>query len=255
MIDIHSHVLPGIDDGADNLETSLEMLKLACEKGIDSIIATPHYHKGNYDNFYEDVVKATENLNLKAYEAGIHIKVLPGQEVFLDKYTPKLYKEGILGGLNNSKFMLVETSMMNMAKDVLDIVYELRLLGVVPILAHPERYKYVIEKPEIINAFIKEGCLFQINTGSINGFFGGNVQKTSERLIKHGICSFVASDAHSTGRRCPGILSSLEKVKGLDLRVYNTLEENCNALLNDGIIKMDCEEIKEKKSFFSFFKK
>ena len=255
MIDIHSHILPGIDDGADDLETSLEMLRLACEEGIDSIFATPHYFKGNFENSYEDVVKIVDDLNNSAKEDGINIKVLPGQEVFLDKHTPKLYKEGIIKGLNNSKYMLLELPMMNMLKDALDLVYETRLLGVIPIIAHPERYKYIIETPSKINPFIKEGCLFQINTGSIKGLFGKDVQKTSEILIKQGICSFIASDAHTIGKRCPGILPTLERVKNLNLRVYDSLEENCNDLLNDGFIKIECEEIKEKKGFFSFFKK
>lgn len=255
MLDIHSHILQGIDDGAEDLETSLEMLKMAKEENINSIIATPHYYRGHYENDYESVLKHVEKINEKAVENKVDIKVFPGQEVFLDQYSPKLYKEGIIKGLNNSRFMLVEFSMMNMPKDILDIIYEIRILGVVPIIAHPERYKYIIETPSNINAFLKEGCLFQINTGSISGVFGGDIKKTSETLIKHGICNFVASDAHGMGRRCPGILPTLKRVKDISPKVHDNLEENCKLLLEDKNIEFDFEEIKEKRGFFSFFKK
>lgn len=256
MLDIHCHIVPNIDDGADSLETSLKMLKIAEEDNAKFIIATPHFWRGYYENAYLDVVKKVEYLNKKIVENKMDIKILPGQEIFLDNNTNKLYKEGIVNCLNGSKYMLIELPMMDMPKDALDNIYELRIKGITPILAHPERYKYIIEEPSNINKFIKEGCLIQINTGSIKGIFGKKIKKTAEILIKHGICSFIASDAHTLGNRCPGLLSSLEKVKGINKEVYYNFENNCNMLLENKNINSNFEQIKKDKSIFSlFFKK
>nr|WP_207717833.1 CpsB/CapC family capsule biosynthesis tyrosine phosphatase [Clostridium tetanomorphum] len=255
VLDIHSHILPQIDDGAKSLEISLEMLKMAKKDNVENIIATPHYYRGYYETEYDKVLTVIDKINSEALNMGIDIKVLPGQEIFLDKHTAKLYREGIVKGLNNSKYVLVETAMMDMPKDVLEYIYELKLQGAIPILAHPERYKYIIEKPALINEFGKEGCLFQINTGSIRGIFGAKVQNTAKLLIKHGICNFIASDAHSTGNRCPGLNSSLELVKDINKDVYNSFDINCNLLLKNQDINYEFEEIKEKKSIFSFFRK
>lgn len=255
VLDIHSHILPEIDDGAKSLDICINMLKLAKEDNVDSIIATPHYYRGYYEKEYNEVLALIEKINSTAEEQDIDIKILPGQEIFLDKHTPKLYKEGIIGGLNNSKYVLMELPMGELPKDALDNIYEVRLQGAVPILAHPERYNYIMEKPSLINDFGNEGCLFQINTGSIKGIFGKKVEKTAEILIKNGICNFIASDAHSIGNRCPGLNSSLELVKKLNEQVYNSFYENCDLLLNNKEIKYEFEKIKEKKSFFSFFSK
>nr|WP_027623947.1 CpsB/CapC family capsule biosynthesis tyrosine phosphatase [Clostridium lundense] len=255
MLDIHSHILPEVDDGAKSLDICMDMLSIAKEDDVNSIIATPHYYRGYYEKEYNEILQVIEKVNSTAEEKGINIKILPGQEIFLDKHTPKLYKEGIIGGLNNSKYILIELLMGDFPKDALDNIYELRLQGAMPILAHPERYRYIMEKPSLINEFGKEGCLFQINTGSIKGIFGKKVEKTAEILIKNGICNFIASDAHSTGNRCPGLYSSLELVKKLNEKVYNCFNKNCTLLLNNKDIEYEFEEIKEKRSFFSFFTK
>ncbi|NOH16244.1 tyrosine-protein phosphatase [Clostridium cochlearium] len=256
MLDIHCHIIPSVDDGADSLETSFNMLKIAEKDSTKIIIATPHFWIGHYENSYLDVVEKVKSLNEKIIENKMNIKILPGQEIFLDNKTNKLYKEGIVNCLNGGKYMLIELPMMDMPKSALDNIYELRIKGITPILAHPERYKYIVEKPSNINQFIREGCLIQINTGSIKGIFGKKIKKTAEILIKHGICNFIASDAHTIGNRCPGLLSSLEKVKSINKEVYLNFKDNCNMLLENKIINTDFEEIKEKKSIFSLlFKK
>ena len=255
MIDIHSHVIPGVDDGAKNIEVSKEMLSIAAASGTDQIIATPHYCRGYYENNYSDILTSTKELNayISSDERKIGIKVLPGQEVMIDDYTLDLYKEGIIGTLNGTSYMLVEFPMQEMPKDGLDILYELALLGIKPILAHPERYEYIINKPSYINSFLAEGLLFQINSGSITGVFGDKVQRTAEILIKHGICNFIASDAHTAARRKPGIKEALEAAEVFSSGIKNKVNNNSKAMIANGPISVDFEKIKERKNIFSFF--
>lgn len=255
MVDIHSHILPGIDDGAAAIENTLEMLKIAGDNGTKNIVATPHFYPGYYENKYEDICKLSSEVNSIAKEKGIDIHIVSGQEVFLDKHTLELYKEGIVNCIEKTNYMLIELPMETMLKDALGIIYELKLQGIKPIIAHPERYSYIIERPSKINEFMEEGCLFQINTGSIKGIFGKKVQRTAKILIKHGICNFIASDAHSTKKRCPELKSALDITKNLNKYLLEEIIENGYKLLKNHAININGDKIKDRKSFFSFFKR
>lgn len=255
MIDIHSHILPAIDDGSKSIEETLEMLKLTKLDGIKNIVATPHYYRGYYENSYKDIAKLVGEINNIASEKHIDIKIISGQEVFIDNHTLELYREGIIACIEGTNYMLIELPMDSMPKDALDTIYELRIQGIKPIIAHPERYKYIIDKPSTLNAFIDEGCLFQLNSGSIKGIFGKTVKKTSELLIEQGACNFIASDTHSTGRRCPGVSDAIEVAKSLNKSLVQHIMDNEKKFLNNEDIKLNAEKIKEKRSFFSFLKR
>lgn len=253
MIDTHCHVIPGIDDGAGDIETSLEMLKIAEEDGIKTIIATPHYYRNKYECNIEDAKKRLDVLKELSQNEGISVEIIQGQEVFLDKYTVNLYKDGTIGTINNSKYILVETSFVgSKPKDVLENIYEIRLLGLTPILAHPERYGFIIQDNSSINEFIKEGCLFQITSSSITGVFGKDVKKTSENLIKNGICNFIGSDAHTTGRRSPKMKEALEEVRKLNEDIYESIEKNSQAIISNKELDIKIELVKKKRKFFPF---
>lgn len=253
MIDTHCHVIPGIDDGAGDIETSLEMLKIAEEDGIKTIIATPHYYRNKYECNIEDAKKRLDVLKELSQNEGISVEIIQGQEVFLDKYTVNLYKDGTIGTINNSKYILVETSFVgSKPKDVLENIYEIRLLGLTPILAHPERYGFIIQDNSLINEFIKEGCLFQITSSSITGVFGKDVKKTSENLIKNGICNFIGSDAHTTGRRSPKMKEALEEVRKLNEDIYESIEKNSEAIISNRELDIKIELVKKKRKFFPF---
>lgn len=255
MIDIHCHILPSVDDGSDSIETSLEMLKIASEDGVKTIFATPHFSYGEFEVPYKEVIKLTENLNNKSSEKGIDVKVIPGQEIFLDNNTLRLYKEEVIGCFLNTNYMLIELPMDHIPKHSLDTIYELKIRGVKPILAHPERYIYVIENPEKLNDFIEEGCLFQINSGSINGIFGKKVKKTAEYLVKNGVCHFVASDAHGIGTRLPTISNSINSLLAINKNINKLIQDNTNFVIENKDISQKPERIKVKKSFPFIFGK
>lgn len=251
MIDIHSHIIPGVDDGAKDMDTAISMLRTAEKDGTKTIIATPHFWYGYYENNYIDTVQNVQKLSNKAKEKGININILPGAEIFLDGHTLELYKEGAIRGLNSTRYLLVELPMDRLPEDAFESLYELKLLRAEIIIAHPERYVYIIKKPSNINDFLDEGYYFQINMGSISGIFGKEIKKTAEILLKHRIPSFIASDAHTNGHRCPG-LSSAYKSIGQDYE--NEIKKNSQNLINNEIIEKNFEKIKDKK-FFSLFSK
>ena len=250
MLDIHSHIIPNIDDGSKNIDMSMEMIKIAADDGIDNIIATPHYCTGCYEKNYEYIENYVKYLNKLAKEHELNIKILPGQEVFIDNYTLDYLRQGIIGPLNESKYMLVEFNMAEFDESIMDILYELRIIGIEPIIAHPERYIYIVENPLFINKFVEEQYHFQINSGSITGLFGKKVEKTAEILIQHGICSFVASDAHSNNRRVPKISEALNIVNQKNNASYEIILNNYKAFLNNGSLYFSSEKIKEKRKIF-----
>ena len=254
MVDIHSHILPGVDDGSIDMDTTINMLENAERCGTKAIIATPHYYRGYFATEYEEVVRLVDNLREDIGSRGMKIDVYPGQEVFLDKHTVEMYKSGTIRGINNSRYLLVEMPMQDYDKSFLDIVYELRLLGAVPVIAHPERYMYIMDNLSIINPFVEEGCLFQVNTGSITGIFGKPVQKTAKVLIESGLCNFVASDAHSNHKRCTGLSDAFEIVRRISGTAADNAVRNSELVLMDGDIKSGNRRISVKKSIFSFLK-
>ena len=196
----------------------------------------------------EEVVRNLELLERRCGStACMDIEIYPGQEVFLDGSTVEMYKQGVIRGLNGSRYLLVELPMHDYSNSFLDIVYELRLLGAVPVIAHPERYDYIMQDISRLNPFIDEGCLFQINTGSIEGIFGKAVQKTSKALIEAGLCNFLASDAHTNGRRNTGLQEALEMVSRMSPAAAETTQGNGLLLLRDGKIKSQCKDQREEE--------
>lgn len=255
MIDIHSHILPGIDDGAKDVETSIQMLKIAQADGIETIMATPHFYKGAWEPSFDTVLKKTEELKEKAQKEGLTINILSGQEVLLEDYTIECINKGLVKGINGSRYILVEFPMYELPGNYLDLIYELRIMNLVPIIAHPERYEYVISKPYLVNDILKEGCLLQLNAGSITGLFGKEAEKTAKLLLENGACHFIASDAHSARGRKPVLKQAIEVIDDIDEKLLLNIYRNLSKLCQNEIIKAPIKVIEQKKSLFNLFKK
>ncbi|AAK80985.1 protein-tyrosine phosphatase [Clostridium acetobutylicum] len=254
MVDIHSHIIPGIDDGSNSLETTLNMMSIAKEAGVTKMVATSHYYRGKFENSISVIEKKANELNYTLKEKGVDIDVIPGQEVFIDNYTLKDYKEGIIGTINNTDYMLVEFDMMSLGENAIDTLYELQIKGIKPIIAHPERYTYIQKDIYKINELMDENIYFQVNAGSIEGLFGKTVQKTALKLVEEGVISFIASDAHSAGKRCPGYEKALHDLTKIDKTLAEKFIKNSNLLLENEKIENKVRKLKKKKTFFSFLK-
>lgn len=252
MIDIHSHILPGIDDGSKNINMTLEMLRQAVEDGTKKIIATPHFCREYAEEPYENVKELVKKLNILIKSENLNIDVYHGQEIYYTHELLENLKSGEIGSLNDTKYLLIELPMHKFDEEVFDVFYELRVSGYFVVLAHPERYSQIIKEPSYINRFIEEEVLFQMNAGSILGNFGKDVKKTSEILLNNNIYNFVGSDAHN-------IKSRNTKMK----QAFNLIEANYRQIIEDSSIDLienkDVEfigeKIKEKKLFFSFMRK
>lgn len=220
-IDIHSHIIPGVDDGARDEAMSLKMLRIAHDCGTRHIIATPHYFYGNTRYEFADIKEKCEHLNNIAKNAGLNITVYPGCEVFITPEIVELYDQGLIGTLAESCYMLIEFPMMSIPPYTDTVLYHLQLKGITPVIAHPERYIEIQRKPELIGAYADRGILSQVNSGSITGLYGMKAKRTVMRLIKEGWVQFVASDTHSDNNRNPDLENAaarIEKKFGLKMR-------------------------------------
>lgn len=245
MIDIHSHILSDIDDGSKDLEMSINMLKKAERAGTTKIIATPHFMRGRFEVEYPEVLKRVEELKKIASENNIDVKIYAGQEVYYSNNIVEYFNDKLIGTINSTKYMLIELPMLEFNLDeVINTIYELQIRGIVPIIAHPERYKLFIKKPSMINALIKEGMLFQMNAGSIAGKFGKDVKKTAAKYLEHNVYSFMGSDAHRDEGRDTDITEALKCLEKAQIRAFT---RNGEAMLENEDIKFKGTAVKEKK--------
>lgn len=253
MIDIHSHIIPGIDDGSKSMEMTLEMLRNAEKSGTKKIVATPHYLMEYGESTITEVKDHVQKINSIVNDEGINIEVYAGQEVYFTHKMINDYLEGNIGTINDSRYMLIELSMRSQEQDVFDTLYELQVRNIIPIIAHPERYKYIINKPSTINNFINEGYLFQMNAGSLQGIFGESIRKTAEILVSNGIYNFIGSDAHNTTSRSVGISDAVDLADVKNKISSELFRESSRRLILNEDIEFCGQKIKEKKSIFSFF--
>lgn len=199
MIDIHAHVLPGLDDGAESWDDALTMARLAVKSGVTDLIATPHCGlpgqdpEGRAEQVRDQVYVFREKLT----RAEIPLNVYEGMEVFGTEDTDYLLQKGLLTGLNGTRYLLIEFPFEQYARPATRILDEVLSLGFCPVVGHPERYLYIQNDPTILNLWMDMGCLFQVNRGSLMGRFGVAAQELSWAMLERGFICAVASDAHS----------------------------------------------------------
>ncbi|WP_346937787.1 CpsB/CapC family capsule biosynthesis tyrosine phosphatase [uncultured Clostridium sp.] len=256
MVDFHSHILHGVDDGSKDEDMTIYMLKLAENSGTTGIIATPHFFRGRFQVTYEEIQKEVAKLKNLAKENGINIEIYCGQEVYYTSRILESFQSGDISTIENSRYMLIEFPLREFSVDeVINDIYELQLKGIVPIIAHPERYKTFIEAPELINKFIEEGFLFQLNTGSIAGDFGGRVKKTAELFVKNKIYSVIGSDGHRSDIRTTDMtlgIRAIEKIKPGYVRDMDNISQE---ILNNNRVEFQGGKIKRPRGIMSLFKR
>ena len=211
MIDIHSHIIYGIDDGSKSFENSLEMLRLAASAGTTDIVATPHatgefqfQPAVNAERFVELQSQAPEGLRIHR-GCDFHLSYENVEDAFRD---PRKYT---INGLN---YLLVEVPDGNLIPNIGDVFERLLQQGVVPIITHPERNWMIQQNFETMESWVKLGALVQVTGGSLTGHFGKPAHKFAVQTIDRGLCHFVASDAHDTRDRHPKLRNAFEYVRG-----------------------------------------
>lgn len=200
IIDIHTHVLPGVDDGSKTIEESLEIINYLKSIGIYDIVLTSHYIKGTkyeYNNFSRNNILNELESRLEDKNVNLYL----GNEVFLCEEVIELFNNKEITTINNSKYMLVELPLANYLKNFQNILCELNEHGIIPIIAHPERYRFIQNDKTKVRELLEFDTLLQINIDSLIGKYGKKAKKISKWLLKKGLVQFVATDVHHVGNR------------------------------------------------------
>ena len=213
MIDIHTHIIDGIDDGAQNMEDSLALLKMAAESGTTDIIATPHIIEGTNHAEWQTILTKTEDLNRNAQNVGIPIRVYAGAELEMNWDMLPLLKTGQSDYcLAGSRYVLVELPANTVPNYADEFLYEVQIKELIPIIAHPERHPYLAKHPRMLHQWVKNGALVQCNIGSFTGKFGAEVKNFAELLLANNMVHFFGTDAHSIEHRHTDTTAGLEKI-------------------------------------------
>lgn len=235
MIDIHSHILYGVDDGSDDIETSMEMARIAAQNGVKTIVATPHYIRYDLEQDVGLLRSRIADFNIALKESEINIEVLSGMEVYITPDLIELIEQKKILTINNTRYLLLELPLNSMPNYVEDIIYNLRLDGYTPVLAHPERNMIITKQPDKIKRLINLGAIVQCNAGSIRGRFGSNIKDTAQYMVKQKLVHVVASDCHGVKRRTPRLTKAYTIVEELVGQEYadKVFKSNPSKIVND----------------------
>ena len=236
MIDIHCHLVYGVDDGAESIDATIEMLKEAKKVGFTDIILTPHY--SNYFHVPADEIQARiDEIKNKSTDLGLNL--YHGNEIYISSHLMEDIKNKETVTLNNSRYVLFELPMGEKPFYTEDIINSILKDDKIPIMAHPERYRFVQQKPNVLIDYIQRGVLFQSNYGSIMGRYGIEAQETIKKLLTHNMIHFLGSDNHKVNTiyaNMPDTIEKLENLLGKEY-LYKLTNDNPERILKNEKLK------------------
>lgn len=221
MIDIHLHILPEVDDGAQEKSEAIEMARIALDSGVDRVIATPHCNHPFRSRGYpaEELIRRAEIFRRELEKHHIPLQVYEGMEIYVDENTGRLIRDGKLFGLNHGKYFLVEFPFDASPSWIDDRLNEIASPVVKPLIAHVERYECAQADPQLIYRWLRGGCEIQVNKGSFFGRFGKAAQRTAVTALENGLITCIASDAHDPNERSPWMKDIEDHLK----KYYNNI--------------------------------
>lgn len=205
VIDLHSHILPGIDDGAADMDVALEMARIAVANGVEVQACTPHILPGLYNNSGPQIRLATRELQLQLDDRGIALKLITGADAHLVPDFMSGLRSGHILSLADTRYVLVEPPHHVAPPRIEEFFFGIMVQGYVPVLTHPERLTWIEGNYAIIEQMCEAGVWMQVTAGSLTGAFGRAPLYWAERMLKEGRVHILASDAHSVGRRRPNL--------------------------------------------------
>jgi protein-tyrosine phosphatase len=206
MFDLHSHLLPGIDDGAPDLDTSLAMARAYADQGVECVACTPHILPGLYHNSGPQIRRAVAALQTRIDDAGIKLKLVTGADNHVVPDFVEGLKQGHLLTLADSVYVLVEPPHHVAPQRLEELFFNILLAGYVPVLTHPERLSWIESKYDVMERLAARGVWMQITSGSLRGSFGRRPRYWAERMLEEGLVHILATDAHNMGSRPPDLL-------------------------------------------------
>ena len=210
MIDLHCHLLPGIDDGAKDLETALVMAGMAVSDGITVAACTPHILPGVYNNSGPSIIAATGHLQHEINQAGIPLRLVSGADVHVAPDLVARFAQGLALTINRSRYLLLEPPHHVLPPRIEDHIFGLQTAGYVPIITHPERLSWIENHYPLIRRLVYSGNLMQLTAGSLMGRFGRRPRYWAERMLDDGLCHLLATDAHNVQQRAPRLSDARE---------------------------------------------
>lgn len=235
MIDTHLHILPGVDDGPETVQESLELARALVEEGIHSAIATPHYNDEFPQHSAAEIRERVYYLQQELDRHGIPLRLMAGHEALIKAGLVEDIQAERLATLNGSCYMLLELWNRTWLPETERVIFELRAYGLVPIITHPERYHAIQQDPGRLAALQRQGALAQLTASSLIGMQGNTIRRCAETLLKKGLIHCIASDAHGLSRRPPGVVQGLQRAADLvgQARVYQMIETQPAAIVNN----------------------
>lgn len=237
-IDIHSHILPGIDDGAGTMEESVQMLKRAAQEGISEIIVTPHFHYRRGHAAPQKVQTVLAELQDVIKKENIKIRLYAGNELYYTHELLEIVKNGEALTMAGTDYVLLEFSAETEKRRIQNAVYDFLSEGYLPIVAHIERYQAFAENQEFAEELSKMGAYYQVNADSLSGKFGWKMKHFARHMVQSGLVQFVATDAHDLKHRLPvyGKAEEWMRKKIGEFETQQLLVENPKKLLQNQII-------------------
>ncbi|CZQ99471.1 Hypothetical protein TFLO_2420 [Trichococcus flocculiformis] len=258
MIDLHCHLLPGVDDGARTLDDSLAMAQQAVSEGISHILVTPHHRNGKYLNPKEAVLEATTALQKELDDRGIGLTLYPSQEIRINgDLMDDIENEDILFIDEEQRYLLIEFPTLSIPAYTEQLFFKLRQQGITPVIVHPERNQAIIDDPNILLPFIERGAIAQLTASSYAGAFGKDIAKLSHQLIEANLVHIIASDAHNTrgrGFHYKQAFAKLESEFGSEKAAY--FRQNAKDIFNGDAVHTEAPiSVSQTKKRFGLFKR
>lgn len=235
MVDMHAHIVPGVDDGSSSVEETFNMINEAKEAGFTDIFLTSHFMTHYYEPNTQELIIWKEKLQEILDNKNIDIKLHSGMEVYISNRMQELIEENKLLTLGNSRYLLMELPLSTSVNYLDYVLFFLESVSIKPILAHPERYKVIQENPNLVSDYLNKGALIQCNYGSILGLYGSRAKKTLKKLLKNGQVNFLGSDCHkqeSVYKKIPDAIKKIKKIIGED-EFYKLSTTNPKKVLNN----------------------
>src|SRR5712691_436170 len=235
MIDIHLHILPGVDDGPEMMQEALALARALVQEGIHTAIATPHYNDEFPQRSAAEIRERVNDMQQELDHHNIQLRLFAGHEALIKPGLVEDIQEGRLATLNGGRYLLLELWNSTWLPETERVIFELRAHGIVPIIAHPERYRAIQQDPARLAALLQQGVLAQLTASSLVSMQGKATRCCAESLLKKGLISCIASDAHGLNKRPPRVVRGLQRAAELlgRARVNQLIETQPAAIINN----------------------
>lgn len=256
MIDLHNHLLPGVDDGAATLADSVDIARVARADGITAIVATPHRNPWSYRADRADAEGRLAEVAAACAEAGIDLQLFLGGESYVAPDLPEQVRSGLALTINAGHYLLVEWPYDQYPPYSEPVLFELQVRGLHPVMAHAERYRIVQREPARLAALIERGLVVQVTAGSLLGEAGPAVQRTAESLLEQNLAHLLATDSHSVAHRPPVLSLARERARALvgDERAWALVRDVPAAILEDRPLSLPAPAPRKPRAFWEVWK-